>query len=323
MTIARRLAGAGIAAAAGLSLLLAVPSLRPVLDQMHGASPSWIAAAAGLELASCMSFVVVFRLCFDRIRARDARRLAWTSMATGVLLPGGGVTGLAFGGWLMHQAGAPARWIARRSSALFFLTSACNVAAVGAAAIVLAVFRTGPHDLARAGLPMLVAAAAVALVTGLPAVAARSARMRRMRWTGDLIAGIREAERALVRPRWRLLGAVGYLGFDIAVLWATFSALGSPPAPAALVLGYLLGYLANVIPVPGGVGVLDGGLTAALILYGAAAAHAAAAVLLYHAIAFWLPSLGGLVAYAGLRRGATTSTSVLRLGPAASAVATG
>jgi uncharacterized membrane protein YbhN (UPF0104 family) len=297
----RRLAGAGILAAAGLSLLLAVPSLRPVLEEMHSASPGWIAAAVGLELASCLSFVVVFRLCFDRVGARDARHVAWTSMATGVLLPGGGVTGLAFGGWLMHQAGAPARWITQRSSALFFVTSACNVAAVGVAAIALFVFRASPHDLARAGLPLLVAAAAVALVLGLPALAARSGRVRRMGWACDLIAGIDDAKRTLVRPQWRLLGAVGWLGFDIAVLWATFKALGVAPEPAALVLGYLLGYLANVIPVPGGVGVLDGGLTAALVLYGAPTTHAAAAVLLYHAIAFWIPSIGGLAGYARLR----------------------
>ena len=90
-----------------------------------------------------------------------------------------------------------------------------------------------------------------------------------MRWPRDLVSGIRHAEDALKRPgRRRLLGAVGRLGFDITVLSATFSGLGSPPAPAALVLGYLVGYLANLIPIPGGVGVLDGGLTAALILYG-------------------------------------------------------
>jgi uncharacterized membrane protein YbhN (UPF0104 family) len=297
----RRLAGAGAAAAAALSLLAAVPSLQPVVDQVRDARPGWIAVAAALELASCLGFVVVFRACFDRVPARDARRLAWGSMATSVLLPGGGVSGLACSGWLMHRAGAPARWIAQRSSALFFLTSACNVAAAGVAGVVLLVSPGGPHDFVRAGLPILVAAAATALVLALPALAARSARVRRARLAGELIAGIRDAEQALVRPGWRLLGAVGWLGFDIAVLWATFSALGGPPPAAALVLGYLLGYLANVLPVPAGIGVLDGGLTAALIVYGAPATHAAAAVLLYHAIAFWLPAVGGLVAYAGLR----------------------
>jgi uncharacterized membrane protein YbhN (UPF0104 family) len=305
----RRLAVAGLAAAAGLSLLLAVPSLRPVVDQLHDASSGWLAAAAALELASCLSFVVIFRLCFDRIAARDARRVAWASMATGVLLPGGGVTGLAVGGWLMRRCGAPAGWIARRSSALFFVTSAANVAAVAAAGLVLLVSPAGPHDFARAWLPTIVACAAAGLVIAVPALAARGRAVER-RWAGELIEGIRDAVRTLARPHWRLLGAVGYLAFDVAVLWTCFRALGDVPSPAALMLGYLLGYLANVVPVPGGVGVLDGGLVAALVLYGLPATHAVAAVLLYHALAFWLPSLGGLAAYARLRRGGTAPAMV-------------
>ena len=104
------------------------------------------------------------------------------------------------------------------------------------------------------------------------------------------------------RPNWRLLGAVGYLGFDIAALGATFAAAGRPVAAAPLILGYLIGYLANLIPVPGGFGVLEGGLAATLIAYGAPATQAAAAVIVYHAIAFWIPSLGGLAGFALLRR---------------------
>src|SRR5256885_17077489 len=99
----RRLALTGIAAVGGVSLLVAVPSLQPVLDELDAANLRRIAAAAALELASCLSFVVVFRLCFDRIAAGDARRLAWLSMAGSVLLPGGGVSGLACSGWLMHR----------------------------------------------------------------------------------------------------------------------------------------------------------------------------------------------------------------------------
>lgn len=41
-------------------------------------------------------------------------------------------------------------------------------------------------------------------------------------WLRDLLCGIRGAQRALTRPTWRLSGAVGYLGFDIAVLWVAF-----------------------------------------------------------------------------------------------------
>jgi uncharacterized protein (TIRG00374 family) len=104
------------------------------------------------------------------------------------------------------------------------------------------------------------------------------------------------------RPSWRLLGALGYLGFDIAALGAAFAAAGRPLAVAPLILAYLIGYLANLIPIPGGFGVLEGGLAACLIAYGAPATQATAAVVVYHAIAFWIPSLGGLVGYLRLRR---------------------
>jgi len=66
-------------------------------------------------------------------------------------------------------------------------------------------------------------------------------------------------------------------------------------------LGYSIGYAANALPVPGGIGVLDAGLTGALVLYGVSPVHAAAAVIVYHAIAFWVPGLGGLLAYLRLR----------------------
>jgi uncharacterized membrane protein YbhN (UPF0104 family) len=48
--------------------------------------------------------------------------------------------------------------------------------------------------------------------------------------------------------------------------------------------------------------VLEGGLAGCLIAYGAAPTQAAAAVVVYHAIAFWIPSLGGLAGFALLRR---------------------
>jgi uncharacterized protein (TIRG00374 family) len=99
-----------------------------------------------------------------------------------------------------------------------------------------------------------------------------------------------------------MLGAVGYLAFDIAALGALFAATGHPIPIDALVLGYIIGYLANMLPVPGGFGVLEGGLAGMLIAYGAPATQAAAAVVVYHAIAFWIPSLGGLLGYAFLRR---------------------
>jgi uncharacterized membrane protein YbhN (UPF0104 family) len=140
-------------------------------------------------------------------------------------------------------------------------------------------------------------------VLALPSIArGRSADAQSTSWAGALLDGITEAEHAVLHPSWRLLGAIGYLAFDIAVLWATLRAVGYSPPIAVLVLGYIVGYLANLIPVPGAVGVLEGGLAGTLILYGAPAVQVAAGVLIYHAVAFWIPSVGGLFAYRQLRR---------------------
>ena len=109
-------------------------------------NPLWIAVAVALELASDTSFVVVYRLFFDRLERRDARAIAWTSQAAGALLPGGGVGGYAIGGWLTRLTGQPAGWIVRRSSALFFLTSAVNAAAVIVPGALLLAGLPGPHE---------------------------------------------------------------------------------------------------------------------------------------------------------------------------------
>jgi uncharacterized membrane protein YbhN (UPF0104 family) len=79
-------------------------------------------------------------------------------------------------------------------------------------------------------------------------------------------------------------------------------AVGVRPPVLAMIVGYQIGYLANLLPVPGGIGVLDGGLLAALVLYKLPVAQAATAVILYHAIALWIPTIGGTVGFVRLRR---------------------
>jgi len=305
---AARLITIALLAAALVSLLLEVPGLRTVASDVGHVSGGWLILAIALELASCASFVVVFRHFFKRVPARPARELAWTEMGSGALLPGGGVGSLAVGGWLLHLAGMPTRRIVRNSSGLFFLTSAVNVAALSAGGLLLVSgLSAGRHDLLRAGLPILAGLIALASVLA-------TAKLRRRRspgpagssWAGQLVGGIDAAEDALRHPSWRLLGAIGYLGFDIAVLWATLSGVGYSPPIGVLILGYIIGYLANLIPVPGAVGVLEGGLAGTLVLYGAPVTEAAAGVLVYHAIAFWIPSLGGLLGYRRLRRHLST-----------------
>lgn len=297
----RQLTTTGLLVALGASLLVAVPGLRGVLREIRHIGPGWIALAIAFELASDVSFVVVFRLFFDRLEARDARLLGWTEQGSGALLPGGGAGGLAIGGWLIHLTGVPLGWIARRSAGLFFLGAAVSSAALVGSGLALIAGAPGPHDLPTIVLPTVLAAIPTLLVGALPAML--SSWSRAPRWLAAIAAGVREAEQTTFRrhPSWRLAGALGYLGFDIAVLWVVLRAVGPAPSIAAVILAYSVGYAANSLPIPGGIGVLDAGLTGALTLYGISPLHAAAAVIVYHAIAFWVPGLGGLLAYVRLR----------------------
>jgi uncharacterized membrane protein YbhN (UPF0104 family) len=299
--VGRRIATMALAVVLLVALLASVPALRGVLHEIRHIGAAWVLAAVALELGSALSFVVVFRLFFDRVPAREARSLAWTEQGSGALLPGGGAGGLAIGAVLIRLTGAPLGWIVRRSAGLFFLGGLMSSLALVGGGVALIAGAAGPHDFLRVVLPTTVAAAGTLLIAVLPPLVA--SRRRVPRWLGGLATGVREAEVTLFtrRPSWRLLGAVGYLGFDIAVLWVTLRALGHVPSIPVVMLAYSIGYAANLLPVPGGVGVLDAGLTGALVLYGVSPVHAAAAVIIYHAIAFWIPGLGGVFAYLRLR----------------------
>lgn len=297
-----RLASCVLLSAATGSLVLAIPPLRRVARQLAHLNPGWLAASIALELGSCLGFVVIFRQFFDRAPGGLAREVAWVEQGSGALLPGGGVGALAIGGWFLRRAGMSMRSVVERSSALFFLTSGVNVAALVGGGLGLAVGGGRRDDLLRAAGPIAGGLIATAAVLAIPVLVRRFPHRNWPAWLVDVATGIDAARRSLRRPDWRLLGALAYLGCDIAALGAALAATGRPLGAAPLTLGYVIGYLANLIPIPGGFGVLEGGLAGALIAYGASPARAAAAVIVYHAVAFWIPSLGGLAGYALLRR---------------------
>ncbi len=288
-----------------LSLLLAavfaLPSLGQVRHQLGAIDPWWVAAAVGLEVASCVSFVVVFRAFFHRVPASLGRRIAWVEMGSGALLPGGGITSYVLGGLLLREAGMERHDIVVRSGGVFWLTTAVNAAALALGAALLELGAgAGPRDFGRVLVPVLVAAPVTVAIALSPAIARRRGAHPSRHWVQALVDGVADAWRAARRPTWRLAGALGYLAFDMAVLACAFRGLGYHAAAGVLMLAYLIGYCATMIPVPAGIGVLEGGLAGALVLYGAPPATTAAAVLVYHAIAFWIPSLGGIGAYAAL-----------------------
>ena len=99
-----------------------------------------------------------------------------------------------------------------------------------------------------------------------------------------------------------LLGAIAWWGFDISVLWAMFHAFGSAPPFTVIWMAYFIGTLGNLLPLPGGLGGVEGGMIGAFAAFGVDFNLAVLAVISYRAISFWLPTLPGAIAYFALRR---------------------
>jgi uncharacterized membrane protein YbhN (UPF0104 family) len=115
-------------------------------------------------------------------------------------------------------------------------------------------------------------------------------------------SGVRNAIEMLRRRDPALLGAIAWWGFDMSVVWAMFHAFGSPPPFTVIWMAYFVGMFGNLLPLPGGIGGVEGGMIGAFVAFGVDFNLSVLAVLSYRAISFWLPTIPGAIAYLQLRR---------------------
>jgi uncharacterized membrane protein YbhN (UPF0104 family) len=309
----RALRLAGVLVVIGLVAAFA-PGLDELRARLSDAKPAWLVVAVMLELLSCLSYVLMFKPIFcPRMSWRSAYELGMSELAVGSIVPASGAAGLAFGAWALRKGGMPAHDIGRRTVAFFVIKSGVNFLAVVLVGLAMWL-GVGPHRSPLLTLlPAALALLTMAAVPLIPVIAARrpartGERTGLRRWlsraAGVVDMGIREAGAVLRRRDWRVIaGSVGYWAFDNAVLWACLHAFGESPPLTLVLMGYLIGQLGGLLPIPGGLGGIDGGLIGALIVYGIPAAAAGAAVLAYRVILFWLPLALGGAAFAGLRKG--------------------
>jgi uncharacterized protein (TIRG00374 family) len=306
--------------AVGVIAISALPGLDQVRARLEGADPVWIVALVVAEIGSCAGYLVVFRATFcSQMSWALSYDIAMAELAANSLLPAGGGGGLALGVWALRQGGMATHHIARRTVAFFVVTSAANF--VGVVLVGLGVFAgvvDGPGSPVLTLGPALVAAAVTVLVGASPrllrALGERGAGVDRRGLRGrargvlhaSLQAGADGVEQAIALLRSHslgvLVGSFAYMAFDIAALGFGFAAVGAVPAFGTLVLGYLIGQLGNLVPLPGGVGGTEGALIGVFALYGVNLSSAAAAVLLYRLFELAVPALLGVPAFVLLRR---------------------
>ena len=319
--LVRRVAGLVLLVAVVALLIGTLPGLGEVREHFADAKPGWLVALFALEVGSCLSYVVAFRGVFcARLGWRFSYEIGMAEQGTNVLLPAGGVGGLALGAWALRQGGMGTDRIARRSVAFFVLTSIPNFVCAAVLGCLLGfgvVSGDGP-ELVSATLGTL-ALAAIILVTVLPRVLGRIGpdhdaplredrlpiRARRIarRVAGMVAGGVEDAALLLrIRQPYVILGSIGYMALDVAALSAAFEAFGATPSFASFVFAYVIGQLGGLIPLPGGIGGIDGGLIGALTLYGSPLSQATAAVLAYRVVQLGIPAILGSVAFVQLRR---------------------
>ena len=314
-----------ITAAAAVALLyVLLPALAGLDDtwrRLSRGEPAWLAAAAALEVLSYGSYTVMLRGVVAQAGVRLDLRLSYEITLAGVaatrLFAAAGAGGIALTAWALRRVGLSRAAVATRIATMLVLLYGVYMLAivVAGAGLWLGLF-PGPAPFGFTVVPAVLALLVIVIVLAAAAVPgdlerrlaeARSRMHSRIhRWLTAALATASDGVHGaleLIRARdVALLGAVGWWAFDVAVLWSCFKAFGDAPPLAVIVLGYFVGWVANVVPVPGGVGSVDGGLIGTFLAFGVTPGLAIVAVLTYRAFAFWLPTLPGAVAYAQLRR---------------------
>ncbi len=304
----------------GLPKLVGLGASFKRLQQGNG---WWLGGAAVLEICSFCGYVALFRAVFihrtSRIGWNASYQITLAGLAATRLFAAAGAGGIALTAWALRRSGMERRLVASRMIAFMALLYAVYMGAlvIDGVGLYLGAW-PGNAPFAITIIPAIFGAVVIlvfACMSLLPRDIDRLvfSRSHGSGFTGRLArrlatvpsataTGIRTAI-ALVRsgdPG--LLGAVAWWGFDIATLWACFHAFGYSPHKGVIVMAYFVGWVANTLPLPGGIGGVEGGLIGAFTAFGVSVQAAVVAVLAYRAFSFWLPTLPGAVAYFQLRR---------------------
>jgi uncharacterized membrane protein YbhN (UPF0104 family) len=285
--------------------------------------PWWLALALGFSVLSFGGYVVLFQYVYAgggvQIGLRESYEISMASLAATRIFAAGGAGGIALTAWAMRRAGMARRDVVERTMVFLVLTYVVYMVAmlVVGVGIRVGIF-PGPAPFGLTVVPAAFAGISIGLalllaltptdlrrrVEGAAGGDGRLARFaaRAATLPASMSAAIRLSIDHVRARDPAILGSIAYWGFNIAVLWASFKAFGEAPPWSIVVMGYLVGMLGNLLPLPGGVGGVDGGMIGAFIGFGVDDGLAVVAVLTYRAFAFWLPTIPGAIAFFQLRR---------------------
>jgi uncharacterized membrane protein YbhN (UPF0104 family) len=299
------------------SLVATFSSFRELRD----VDPWWFLVMVASEAASFVCMWLLISLCLGSSRYFAIATAQVTSNAISKIVPGGSPMGAAFQFGMLADAGMDSTRVGTGTAA----ASLINIATLFALPVLSVPAILGgvavADGLARAAwlgvgvFVLLVGGGAALLLLNEP-----------IGWVADVIqrlhnlllrrrpplvdlAGRLTAERDAVRTalgeRWgqAILRSAGNVLFDYLALLAALVATGATPKASLVLLAYVASVVLGMIPItPGGLGFVEAGLAAMLVLAGVPASQATLATLAYRLISYWLPIFAGPVAYTLFRR---------------------
>jgi putative heme transporter len=315
---------------AGAALVLWVLSSHT--DELYGASSvfdhlrwAWLVPAVLVEGASYFSLAKVQRrlLATGGVDAPMAT-LSLLTLATQAIinsLPGGSAVATVYGFRWFRRLGADDS-LAVWALIATVVVGVISLALVAAAGLALAADDGASLDLVPVTIGVLLVTIAVGALllyqppprAGAPWVLRVSRRVtaRPLGAAEARVAGFL-THVAAYRPSKRVVGSVlgwgiGNWVFDCACFAFSFLAIGAGIPWKGLLLSYGAGQLAANLPItPGGLGVVEGSITIALVAFGGNRVSTVEAVLMYRILSFWSELVVGWAAAGwlawGVRRG--------------------
>jgi uncharacterized protein (TIRG00374 family) len=314
---------AAVVVVAGVTIYLVFPSLTEVFaswPQLSSLDPVWFSVAFVAQIAHFTCTISLQRIAL--------RTKAWFSVATAMLtgnaisliVPGGNAVGAVTQFRMLAASGHDTSTAVGGLTAFSLLgiggLLALPIFALPAIIIGAPVDRGLTHAALLGALAFLLFAVfgAVIMSTERPLrLAGRVAERVRNRLKrksppvvglDDTLIAQRDQILRVLGQRWRgaLLLLSGRLAFDFLTLLATIKATGDKPHPSLVLLAYAVARILALIPLtPGGLGIVEGGLSAMLILAGIPAGAAVLSTLAYRIISYWLPIMVGPFAYLAFR----------------------
>jgi uncharacterized membrane protein YbhN (UPF0104 family) len=300
----------GAAAIMLVSLVLLAPAFADLPEawaRLQNGELRWLSLALIFEILSFAGHIVLFSAVSkdadgnSRIGLWASTQINLAGHAATRLFASAGAGGIALTAWAMRRSGMERTDVASRMVTFLVLLYGVYMGAlvVGGIGLYTGVL-PGGGSFAITVVPAIFGGLVIGIVAAAQWVRPGEGRVRAA--LAPVGRGVRDARRLLRTGNAGLAGALIWWGFDIAVLWACFNAFGEAPAFAVVTVAYFVGMLANTLPLPGGVGGVDGGMVGALIVFGVEPELALISVLAYRGFAFWLPIVPGAIAYLGLRR---------------------